>query len=42
MVWSMIMFGEIPTTLLFIGGTVTIVGLVLYLMGSMGMLRRKQ
>ena len=41
MLWSMVMFGEIPTTLLFIGGTVTIIGLVLYLMGSMGMLRKK-
>ena len=41
MLWSMVMFGEIPTTLLFIGGSVTIIGLVLYLMGSMGMLRRK-
>ena len=41
MIWSMVMFGEIPTTLLFIGGTVTIIGLVLYLMGSMGMLRKK-
>ena len=42
MLWSMVMFGEIPTPLLFIGGSVTIIGLVLYLMGSMGMLRRKQ
>lgn len=41
MIWSMVMFGEIPTVLLFIGGTVTIAGLVLYLMGSMGMLHRK-
>ncbi len=41
MLWSMVMFGEIPTTLLLIGGTVTVLGLVLYLMGSMGMLRRK-
>ena len=41
MIWSMVMFGEILTTLLFIGGTVTIIGLVLYLMGSMGMLRKK-
>jgi len=39
MLWSMVMFGEIPTALLFIGGTVTILGLVLYLMGSMGMLK---
>ena len=42
MLWSMLMFGEIPTTLLFIGGSVTIAGLVLYLMGSMGMLRKKR
>ncbi len=41
MLWSMVMFGEIPTPLLLIGGTVTILGLVLYLMGSMGMLGRK-
>ncbi len=41
MLWSMVMFGEIPTTLLLIGGTVTIAGLVLYLMGSMGMLRKR-
>ncbi len=42
MIWSIVMFGEVPTVLLFIGGTVTIVGLVLYLMGSMGMLRKKR
>ena len=41
MLWSMVMFGEIPTPLLFVGGSVTIVGLVLYLMGSMGMLSKK-
>ncbi len=41
MLWSMVMFGEIPTALLLVGGTVTIAGLVLYLMGSMGMLRKK-
>ena len=41
MLWSMVMFGEMPTPLLFVGGTVTIAGLVLYLMGSMGMLNRK-
>ena len=35
------MFGEIPTPLLFVGGTVTVLGLVLYLMGSMGMLKKK-
>jgi len=35
MVWSMLMFGEIPTTLLFIGGAVVLVGLTLYLAGSM-------
>ncbi len=42
MLWSMLMFGEIPTPLLLIGGTVTIAGLVLYLMGSMGMLGRRR
>ena len=42
MLWSMVMFGEIPTPLLFIGGSVTIIGLVLYLMGSMGMLSKKR
>ena len=42
MLWSMVMFGEIPTPLLFVGGSVTIIGLVLYLMGSMGMMRKKQ
>ena len=41
MLWSMVMFGEIPTPLLFVGGTVTVLGLVLYLMGSMGMLKKK-
>ncbi len=40
MLWSMVMFGEMPTPLLLIGGLVTIAGLALYLMGSMGMLRR--
>lgn len=40
MLWSMLMFGEIPTPLLFVGGTITILGLVLYLMGSMGMLKK--
>lgn len=42
MLWSMLMFGETPTVLLFIGGAVTIIGLVLYLMGTMGMLHRKR
>ena len=35
MLWSMLMFGEIPTVLLLIGGAVVLVGLTLYLMGSM-------
>ena len=35
MLWSMAMFGEIPTTLLVIGGAVVLVGLTLYLIGSM-------
>ena len=42
MLWSLVMFGEIPTPLLFIGGSVTIIGLVLYLMGSMGMLSKNR
>ncbi len=41
MLWSMVMFGEMPTPLLLIGGLVTIAGLVLYLMGSLGMLKPK-
>ena len=41
MVFSMLMFGEIPTPLLLGGGLVTLLGLALYLMGSMGMLRKK-
>ena len=41
MLWSMLMFGEQPTALLLIGGAVTIAGLALYLMGSMGLLRRR-
>ncbi|MBQ8655379.1 MAG: DMT family transporter [Clostridia bacterium] len=35
MLWSMLMFGEVPTVLLLIGGAVTILGLTLYLLGSM-------
>ena len=42
MLWSLVMFGEIPTPLLYIGGSVTIIGLVLYLMGSMGMLSKNR
>lgn len=42
MIWSMVMFGEIPTALLLLGGMVTILGLVLYLMGSLGLLRRRR
>ena len=41
MVFSMFMFGEIPGPLLLCGGLVTLLGLALYLMGSMGMLRKK-
>jgi drug/metabolite transporter (DMT)-like permease len=41
MVFSMFMFGEIPGALLLGGGLVTLLGLALYLMGSMGLLRRK-
>ena len=42
MVWSFFMFGEVPQTLVFIGGLVIIAGLTLYLMGSSGMLRKRQ
>lgn len=35
MLWSMLMFGETPTLLLLIGGAVTLLGLALYLIGSM-------
>ncbi len=35
MLWSMLMFGEVPTLLLVAGGAVTILGLTLYLIGSM-------
>ena len=35
MLWSMAMFGEMPTVLLVIGGGVVLVGLTLYLIGSM-------
>lgn len=35
MVFSMLMFGEIPTVLLVIGGAVVLVGLALYLAGTM-------
>lgn len=41
MVWSFIMFGEKPELLVFIGGVVIVVGLALYLMGSMGMLTKR-
>lgn len=42
MVWSLLLFGERPTPLLLFGGLVTVLGLVLYLMGSMGMLRKRK
>ncbi len=35
MLWSMLMFGEVPTLLLLIGGGVVLIGLTLYLIGSM-------
>lgn len=34
MLWSMLMFGEIPTPLLIIGGAVVLIGLTMYLLGS--------
>ena len=36
MVWSYFMFGEVPQTLVFIGGLVIVAGLALYLMGTAG------
>lgn len=41
MVWSFFMFGEVPEALVFAGGLVTVAGLALYLMGSMGMLTKR-
>ena len=41
MVWSFVMFGEKPQPLVFIGGMVIIAGLALYLMGTAGLLKRK-
>ena len=41
MIWGILFLGDVPDTLVFIGGLVTVLGLVLYLMGSMGMLKRK-
>lgn len=35
MVWSMLMFGEIPTPLLYIGGGVVLLGLVMYTIATM-------
>ena len=42
MVWSFVMFGEKPQLLVFIGGLVIVAGLTLYLMGTSGMLRKRQ
>ena len=42
MVWSFFMFGEVPQALVFIGGLVIVAGLTLYLMGTSGMLRKRQ
>ena len=42
MVWSFFMFGEVPQVLVFIGGLVIVAGLTLYLMGTSGMLRKRQ
>lgn len=41
MLWSYVMFGEKPETLVLIGGLVIVAGLALYLMGSMGLQCRK-
>jgi len=35
MLWSLLMFGEVPTVLLLIGGGVVLAGLTMYLIGSM-------
>ena len=35
MLWSYLMFGEVPAVLVFIGGMVTVVGLALYLLGTL-------
>ncbi len=40
MLWSMVMFGEVPTPLLMTGGLVTVAGLALYLMGSISAAER--
>jgi drug/metabolite transporter (DMT)-like permease len=42
MVWSFFMFGEVPQALVLIGGLVIVAGLTLYLMGTSGMLRKRQ
>ena len=42
MIWGILFLNDVPERLVFIGGMVTVLGLVLYLMGSMGMLRKKQ
>lgn len=41
MIWGILFLGDVPEPLVFIGGLVTVLGLVLYLMGSMGLLKRK-
>ncbi len=42
MIWGILFLGDVPDLLVFIGGVVIVIGLALYLMGSTGMLRRKQ
>jgi len=41
MLWGVLFLNDVPDPLVFIGGMVTVLGLVLYLMGSMGMLKKK-
>lgn len=41
MLWSMLMFGEIPTPLLLLGGAVVLAGLALYSWGSLQQAARK-
>ena len=41
MIWGILFLKDIPQPLVFVGGMVTVLGLVLYLMGSMGLLKKK-
>lgn len=41
MLWSMLMFGEIPTPLLLLGGAVVLAGLGLYSWGACNVPRKR-